>query len=182
MTAGRAENILLCNAVGAAVYSVLHLYLAWARGLPVSVNFALLVMLFIVAALSSRLPNYHTAFAIYSLALWFSVTVMTIDYANDSRCIGVPGVVLWLALGAALSGMSGKRQSIFYTQLSTVTFLWIVLAYNDIDYALVRWPLIVGAGLAGYAYREKEEIKGQFNKLEMALRIINAPQERRESP
>jgi len=164
------------------VYAVLHLYLAWARGLSVSVNFVLLVMLFVVAALSSRLDGYHTAFSVYSLVLWFVVTVMTINYADDPRCTGVPGVVLWLALGAVMSGMSGERQAIFYIQLSTVTFLWIVLEYNDVDYALVRWPLVIGAVLAGYVYREKEEIKGQFIRLETALRIINAPQERRESP
>lgn len=177
MTGERARTILICNAAGAVGYAVLHLCLAQMRGVPVSVNFALLVMLFIVAALASRLDDYHIAFAVYSLALWFAVTVMTINYASDPRCTGVPGVVLWLALGAVIAGMSGDWQAIFYIQLSIVTFLWIVLAYNDIDYALVRGPLVIGAVLVGYIYREFERLKGQFARLETAARICkNAPQ------
>jgi len=179
MTGERARTVLLCNATGAAIYSVLHLYLAWVRNLPVNINFALLVTLAVVALLATRLGP-HVAAMIYSVTLWAAITIMTMNYANDPHCTGAPGVALWLALGAMMAGTCGIRQVIIYTQLSAVTFLWIVLAYGDLGYALVRYPLIAGAALAGYIYREYANLKGQLNKLETALRILkNAPQGRK---
>lgn len=182
MTASRARFVLLCNAAGATVYAVLHLYLAWRRSLPVNINFVLLVALAIVAFLATRLKEHHLALAVYSAALWFAIMVMVVYYAGDPRCTGVPDVTLWLALGAVIAGMSGNRAGIIYVYLSTVSFLWIVLVYSDVGYALIRWPLLPGAALVGWIFREYEELKGQINKLETALRIVNNAPKGRESP
>jgi len=184
MTSKCARAILLCNAAGAALYAALHLYLAWARHLPVSINFALLLVLLAAALVASLATQYDHRFALmlYSVALWAAVTAMAILYASDPRCTGVPGVVLWLAPGAALAGTCGSRQIIVYLQLTAVSFLWIVLVYNDVDYALVRYPLIIGAALAGCFYRELEALQGQFRVLETALRILNNAPQGRERP
>jgi len=180
MIVERARAILFCNAIGAATYAVLHLYLAWARNVPVNVNFVLLVTLAVVAYLATRI-EHCLGLAIYSVTLWASITIMTVNYASDPRCTSVPGIAMWLALGAVIAGASSNRAGIIYAYLSAISFLWIVLVYDEPGYALVRWPLVIGAVFVGWIYREFEDVKGQFDRLETAARMYNAPQGQ-ESP
>jgi len=181
VTANRARALLLFNTAGATGYAVLHLYLAWARNVPINVNFVLLVALAVVAYLATRI-EHGLGLAIYSVTLWFAITVMTVNFASDPRCSSVPGVVMWLAFGAVIAGASDNRAGIIYAYLSTVSFLWIVLVYGDSGYALVRWPLVIGAVVVGYIYREFEDAKGQLKLIETALGIMKNASPGRKSP